>query len=46
MDDAVGALGARAQHVEVLDVAAQELGAGRGDLLSGGVRAGQSVSAG
>jgi hypothetical protein len=42
VDDAVGLLGAGPQDVDVLDVAAQDLGAGRGDLLGGGVRAGQA----
>ncbi|HUA46480.1 MAG TPA: hypothetical protein VMA77_14715 [Solirubrobacteraceae bacterium] len=35
----VRSLGASPQDVEVLDVPARDLGAGRGDLLSGGVRA-------
>ena len=40
--DAVGLLGARPQNLDVLDVAAQDLGAGAGDVLGGGVRAGQA----
>jgi hypothetical protein len=42
VDDPVGLFGARAQDVDVLDVAAQDLGAGRDDLLSGRVRPGQA----
>ncbi len=37
VDDAVGLLGAGPQDVDVLDVAAQNLGAGRSDRLGGGV---------
>ncbi len=42
VDDAVGLLGARPQDVDVLDVAAQDLGAGRGHPVGGGVRAGEA----
>src|SRR5205807_294257 len=37
-----GLLGALPQDVDVLDVAAQDRGARRGDLVGGGVRAGQA----
>ena len=42
VNDGVGRFGALPQHVDVLDIAAQDLCAGGGDLLSGGVRARQA----
>ena len=42
VDDGIGLLGPRLQDVDVLDVAAQDLGARRSDLLSGGIGASQT----
>jgi hypothetical protein len=41
MDDAVAVEGTGAQHIDVVQVAAQHLGAQVGHGLGGGVRAGQ-----